>query len=163
MYLSSKKKAAEILLAITAIIALLCFLYISATMGNAWGNHTWTMTEVGRHPRRSPCPTTLFNHTGHLELPSSLSKQAFEYLQDGDPVTSLGNQCQCLITLLKEGHPVISKVEVATIKLCTCQASDSDTRPFKRSEIKPLQLQPSSSCSFNPLRSTLLCSSSHTF
>lgn len=96
-------------------------------MGNA-GNRMWTMTEVGK---TSPCPTRLFNQS-HLEPATQLSVQtSFKYLQDGDPITSLGNQCQCLVTLHKEGHPVILKAELATIRLCICQASDSDTRPLK--------------------------------
>lgn len=94
----------------------------------------WTMTEAGRHLHRPPCPHCSIQ--GHLEPAAQFSVQtSFDPLQDGDPVTSLGNQCQCLVTLHKEGHPVILKDEVATIKLCSCKGSDWDIRPFKHSEI----------------------------
>lgn len=128
---------------LTAIIAILCFLYNFCHQGkcrqshvdNDWG---WKI---------SPCPTRLFNQ-GHLESATQLSVQtSFEYLQDGDPITSLGNQCQCLVTLHKEGHPVILKAEVATIRLCICQASDSETRPFKHCEISHATSTPAT----NPL------------
>lgn len=129
MYLSSKNKAAEILLAI--IHCNNCYSVFSLQFLPPWemhgSNHIWTMTEVGRHPHRSPCPTTLFNQ-GQLEPAAQFSVQTpFEYLQDGESLTSLGNLCQCLVTLQREGHPVILKAEVATMKLCSCQASDLDT------------------------------------
>lgn len=129
MYLSSKNRAAEILLAI--IHCNNCYSVFSLQFLPPWEmhgtNHIWTMTEVGRHPHRSPCPTTLFNQ-GQLEPAAQFSVQTpFEYLQDGDSLTSLGNLCQCLVTLQREGHPVILRAEVATMKLCSCQASDLDT------------------------------------
>lgn len=165
MYLSSKNKAAERLLAITHCNN--CYSVFSLQFLPPWemheGNHMWTMTEVGRHLRRSRCPMTLF-YQGHLEPAAQFSIQTFcDYLQDGDPETSLGNQCQCLVTLHKEGCPVILKDEAATIKLCSCQASDSHIRPFKHSEISHATSTPSSSCSFNPLRSIFTCFSTRTF
>lgn len=116
-YLSSKKKAAEILLAIPHCSN--CYSVFSLQFLSPWemhgGSHMWTMTEAGRHLHRPTCPHCSIQ--GHLEPAAQFSVQtSFDPLQDGDPVTSLGNQCQCLVTLHKEGHPVILKDEVATIK-----------------------------------------------
>lgn len=165
MYLSSKNRAAEILLAI--IHCNNCCSVFSLQFLPPWEmhgtNHIWTMTEVGRHPHRSPCPTTRFNQ-GQLEPAAQFSVQTpFEYLQDGDSLTSLGNLCQCLVTLQREGHPVILRAEVATMKLCSCQASDLRHLSNTVRSFTPLQLQPSPSCSLHPLRRTFICSPSHTF
>lgn len=135
MYLSCKNKAAEILLAITHCNN--CYSVFSLQFLSPWemhrGNHMRTMTEVGRPLHRSPCPKTLFNQ-GHprASCPVLCPNRIFWISAGWRPHNF---QCQCLVTLRKEGHPVIIKAGAVTIKLCSCQASDSDTRPFICHEI----------------------------
>lgn len=162
-------KAAEILLAIIHCNS--CYFVFSLQFRPPWevyvGNHR--MVEVGRQLWRSACPTTLLNQ-GHLEAVAQVSVQtAFEYLQDGDSTTHnlsgqsvpvLGRPSQWSIS---SDIKSMLRAKVATIKLCSCEASHSDTRPCKLSKIMPLQLQPSSFCNLNSLRDKFIFLFTQTF
>ena len=57
------------------------------------------MAEVGRDLRRSPGPTLCSSRATQSQLPSTMSIGLLNISKDGDSAVSLGNLCQCSVTL----------------------------------------------------------------